>query len=158
MKNGVNTYNLVPKKQTKATIKDNCDTSEASWEINIKRELMTACEDLCTIITNTSNTKVTKKHAEAVNNPVVHVDSDDDFLPTKSSKHSHVLSNDSDSDDKLMKSAKVGRPLILGMLPDGYTYKMVTVNLESARKWIMEYNERTKETMIYKCCKMENGL
>ena len=36
---------------------------------------MTACEDCRTIFTNTSNTKVTKKHAKAVNNPIVHVDS-----------------------------------------------------------------------------------
>ena len=43
------------------------------------------------------------------------------------SKYPLDLSNDNDSDDELMKSEKVGRPLILGMLPDGYTYKMVSI-------------------------------
>ena len=54
------------------------------------------------------------------------------------------------------------------MLPDGYTYKMLTMTHfndlesficdlkikldteESARKWIEVYNTRTKETMVYK--------
>ena len=34
---------------------------------------------------------------------------------------------DSDSEDEFIKSEKVGRPLLLGMLPEGYTYNMVTV-------------------------------
>ena len=68
------------------------------------------------------------EHANIDNGPVIHVDSDDDFMPTnKVSKHSCIISNDSDSDDDLMKSEKVGKPLFVCMLPDGYTYKMVMV-------------------------------
>ena len=65
-----------------------------------------------------------------------------------------------DSDD-FMKSDNMGRPLIFGMLPDGYTYKMLTVTSfndldsfncefkikleteENVRKWIAHYNEKT---------------
>ena len=73
-----------------------------------------------------------KKKVVTVNNTLthIHVDSDDDFMPisvNKLSKHPSTLSMDSDSEDELIKSEKVGRPLILGMLPEGYTYNMVTV-------------------------------
>ena len=69
---------------------------------------------------------------------------------------------DSDSEYELIKSEKVGRPLILGMLPKGYTYKMVTVTHfkdldsficelkiklgteESVRKWVADYNEKRR--------------
>ena len=111
-------------------------------------------------------------------NPPAHVhdDSDDDFMPVtvnKTTKHSSATLNDS-SDDEFMKE-KVGRPLILSMLPTGYVYKMVTVthfkdlgsfncelkiklNTEkSVRKWVAEYNESTKETMVYDCCKNLSG-
>ena len=40
----------------------------------------------------------------------------------KLSKHPSTSSMDSDSEGEL-----IGRPLILGMLPEGYTYNMVTV-------------------------------
>ena len=61
------------------------------------------------------------------------------------------------------------------MLPEGYTYKMVSVTHfkdfdsfncelkiqleteESARKWVAEYNEKTKETVVYDCCKNQSG-
>ena len=61
------------------------------------------------------------------------------------------------------------------MLTEGYTYKMVSVthfkdldsfncefriNLEteeSVRKWVAEYNEKTKETMVYECYKNQSG-
>ena len=61
------------------------------------------------------------------------------------------------------------------MLPGGYTYKMVTVTHfkdldsftcelqikleteESVRKWVADYNEKTKETMVYECCKNQSG-
>ena len=129
---------------------------------------------------STSNTHVTEPHDKAVNAPHTHVnvDSDDDFMPTsvkKTRKRPSTTSNNNDSDDELIKSEKVGRPLILSMLPEGYTYKMVSVthfkdldsfNCElkikletekSVRKWVTEYNERTKETMVYECCKNQSG-
>ena len=108
----------------------------------------------------------------------MHADSDDDFVPMgfkRVSKHPLTLVKDSDSEDELIKSEKVGKPLILGMLPEGYTYKMVSVTHfkdldsfncelkikleteESARKWVAEYNEKTKETMVYDCCKNQSG-
>ena len=89
--------------------------------------------------------------------------------------HSCVETNESDSEDELIKSDKIARPLILAMLPEGYMYKMLSVthfkgiesfscdfkvkieNEESARKWIAEYNEKTKETMVYECCKNLSG-
>ena len=61
------------------------------------------------------------------------------------------------------------------MLPKGYTYKMLSVthfkdlesftcdfkvklqNEECVRKWIAEYNEKTKETMVHECCKSVSG-
>ena len=61
------------------------------------------------------------------------------------------------------------------MLPDNYTYKMLTVvnfdnldsfncqfrinldNEDSTRKWIADYNEKTKETMVFECCKSLSG-
>ena len=59
------------------------------------------------------------------------------------------------------------------MLPEGYTYQLhisrvyidsfnceLKIKLEteeSVRKWVTEYNERTKETMVYECCKNQNG-
>ena len=173
----VNTCHIVPEKQKIPTIKDNCDTPTGSGKITKKSVSVNACKDN-TLDADTSDTKVTMEHAEVVNNPVLHIDSDDDFMPTKckkSSKHPLVSLNDSDSDDDLMKSEKVGRPLILSMLPDGYTYKMVSVTQfkdlnsfncefkikleteEGARKWIAEYNKRTKETMVYDCCKNLSG-
>ena len=151
--NSVDTCQLVPEKQIKSTINDS-PSGRGKITVTNSRESMNACEDHCTTGAYTSNTDVTK---EVINNPVVHIDSDDDFMPiktNKSSKHPIVVSNDSDSDDELIKSKKVGGPLILSMLPNGYTYKMVTVthfkdldsfncNLkikleteESARKWV----------------------
>ena len=65
-----------------------------------------------------------------------------------------------------MLHKNVARPLIFGMLPDNYTYKMLTVahfdnldsfschfrikidNEDNTRKWITQYNEKTKETMV----------
>ena len=63
------------------------------------------------------------------------------------------------------------------MLPEGYTHNnnMVTVTHfqdldsfncelklklgteESVRKWVADYNEKTKETMVYECCKNLSG-
>ena len=40
---------------------------------------MNACKDN-TLDADTSDTKVTVEHAEVVNNPVLHIDSDDDFM------------------------------------------------------------------------------
>ena len=96
------------------------------------------------------------------------MDSYDDFMPAKikqSAKSNSKnplpdLTKNSDSDDELLKAEKVGRPLILGMLLEGYNYKMVSITNfndfesfecefkikleteDSARKWIAEYNKR----------------
>ena len=53
------------------------------------------------------------EHPKQLTNPVVYADSDDDLMPTNSSK---PPSNDSESGDDLMTFDKVGRPLILSML------------------------------------------
>ena len=44
----------------------------------------------------------------------------------KATKHASATLNDS-SDDELIKPKKVGRPLILSMLPADYVYNMVMV-------------------------------
>ena len=89
------------------------------------------------------------EHANIDNGPVIHADSDDDFMPTnKVSKHSCYI-----------------ELLIVRMLPDGYTYKMVTVthfkDIDSFNcnfkiklgteysTLIAEYDEKTRETMVY---------
>ena len=111
----VNTCNLVP------TVKE-----------NITQEILkTSQGDSKTDTQSTTDIQATEPHDKTVNIPLthVHVDSDDDFMPIsvkKLSKHPSTLSMDSDSEDELIKSEKVGRPLILGMLPEGYTYKMVS--------------------------------
>ena len=102
----VNTCHIFPEKQKIPTIKDNCDTPTGSGKITKKSVSVNAYKDN----TLDADTKVTMEHAEVVNNPVLHIDSDDDFMPTKckkSNKHPLVSLNDSDSDDDLMK---VGRP------------------------------------------------
>ena len=109
------------------------------------------------------------EHAKQV---TVYAENDDDFMPTKCS---NPPSNETESSDELMTFDDVGRSLILSMLPNGYTYKIVSIThfkdlnsfdcelkikLESedgARKWVMEYNERTKETMVYDSCKNLSG-
>ena len=109
---------------------------------------MNVCED---DTTGNAYTSHTIEEAKLHNDPVKSVD---DFMPpNKASKLSPVKSNDSDSDDDFMKS-EIRRPLILGMLPDGYTYKVVAITdyndldsfncefkiklemEERARKWI----------------------
>ena len=90
-------------------------------------------------------------------------------------KISHTESKQSYTEDELHKNDKIAKPLIFCMLPDKYTYKMLTVahfdNLDSfschfrikidneynTRKWITQYNEKTKETMVFECCKSLSG-
>ena len=59
------------------------------------------------------------------------------------------------------------------MLPKGYTYKIVSVTHfkdldsfelkikieteEHVRKWATDYNQKSKETMVYERCKNRNG-
>ena len=84
--------------------------------------------------------------------------------PTK--QLSNAESQQSDSEDELL-THEVARPLIFGMLPNIYTHNMLTVvnfdhldffncqfiigldNEDSTRKWITDYNEKTKETMVF---------
>ena len=128
---------------------------------------------------STIKTKLTTECSKVISIPDVQcqVDSDDDFMPVKikSKKPLPDLSNNSDSDDEMLKTEKVGRPLILGMLPEGYDYTMVSVTSfndlktfecefkikleteDSARKWIAEYNAKTKETMVYDSSKNQSG-
>ena len=156
----VNTCNLVP------TVKE-----------NITKEILKNSEGYSKTDTqSTTDIQATEPHDNTVNNTLthIHVDSDDDIMPIsvyKLSKHPSTLSMDSDSEDELIKSEKVGRPLILGMLPEGHTYNnMITVTHfqdldsfncelklklgteESVRKWVADYNEKTKEIMVYECC------
>ena len=179
MNNTINTCNFVPEKAIKPTkmCTDNftkMDTSNVKQNVEISQK----CEPTITFGNQPTNsaciiTNVTVEHAKVDNKPVI--DSDDDFMViNKANKHMHA-SNESDSEDELVKSEAVRSPLILSMLPDGYTYKMLTAthfnDLESficdlkikldteksARKWIEEYNTRTKETMVYECCKSLSG-
>ena len=105
--------------------------------------------------------------SKVIGNPVVHVDSDD-FMPAKIKQSARVFQETPTqqivTDDELLKAENVGRPLILRMLPEGYNYKVVCITNfndfesfecefkikleteDSARKWIAEYNDRTKET------------
>ena len=153
-------------------------------EKNVASEISSKGQDKPNI-QYTTNTQATEPPDKTVNNPpmLIHVDSDDDFMPAhvnklKAGKLSLSTSSDSEDnnlDDDLVASEKVGKPLILSMLPEGYSYKMVTVTNfkdldsfncelkikleteESIRKWIGEYNEKTKETMVYECCKNLSG-
>ena len=114
----VNTSVFVPKKLLTHTTHLKLDTTYASGKINRKKGRVNVCEDNTKSNACTSHTMVTMKEAKLNNDTA---DSDDDFVPTnKASKLSPVKSNDSDSDDDIMKS-EIRRSLILGMLPDGYT-------------------------------------
>ena len=106
-----------------------------------------------------------------------HTSDMDDFTSSNTTikTHSYIDSNDCESDDEFIKTNNFARPLILGILPEGYSYKMLTVshfedlesftcnfkikleNEESARRWIAEYNVKTKETMVFDCCKKLSG-
>ena len=79
---------------------------------------------------STTNSQTAQPH-DTVNNPLVciPVDSDGDFMPTsvkRTRKNPSTTSKDNDFNDELIKSEKVGRPLILGMISEGYIYKTVT--------------------------------
>ena len=54
----------------------------------------------------------------------------DDFtsLNTTIKTHSCIDSNDCESDDEFIKTNNIARPLILGILPEGYLHKMPTVS------------------------------
>ena len=81
--NNIDACRLVPEKQIKPTVK-NYDTPTGNGEVT-EKGVVNACEDCFS--THAYTSKVTTKHTEVVNNPVthvhVHVDSDDDFMPTK---------------------------------------------------------------------------
>ena len=54
----------------------------------------------------------------------------DDFtsLNTNIKKNCPIDSNDFESDDEFIKTNNIARPLILAILPEGYSYKMLTVS------------------------------
>ena len=168
----VNTGVFIPEKTPKHMCTNNSlimDTSNASK----KRESENVFEEY-QVSHTCITTKVITECAKVDTEPTI--DSDDDFMPGNNTKEqSKMKSNETDSEDELIKS-EVRKPLILGMLPDGYTYKMLTVTHfkdvesfncnfkikleteESARKWIAKYNEKTKEMMVYECCKNLGGM
>ena len=94
----VNTCNLVP------TVKE-----------NTTKEILKNSEGHSKTDTqSTTDIQATEPHDNTVNNPLTHVnvDSDDEFMPisvNKLSKHPSTSSMDSDSEDELIKSEKVGR-------------------------------------------------
>ena len=128
----INTCNFVSEKvikPTKIVPTDNftkMDTCNVKQNVGISQK----CEPTITFGNQPTNgaciiTNVTVKHAKVDNEPVI--DSDDDFIViNKANKHMHT-SNESDLEDELVKFEEVRSPLILSMLPDGYTYKMLTV-------------------------------
>ena len=95
------------------------------------------------------------------------------FIPLAYNEPETLLISDSNSEDDLMDIDK--QEDIRAMLPDGYTYKMIEVTdhkdinsfqctfklkidtEEDTRKWLTDYNEKTKETMVYECCKTGKG-
>ena len=102
----VNTCNLVPTTKKNKT-KEILNTSDGQGETETQ---------------STTTTQATEPHNKTITSPLTHVnvDSDDDFMPTsikKTRRHPSTTSKDNDSDDELISSEKVGRPLILGMLP-----------------------------------------
>ena len=108
-------------------------------------------------------------------NPVTHSDSSDEFMPTKYERSSTLTPSGYETDDEFIKFDNEGRSQILNMLPDGYTYKIVCITYfkdlssfncefkikldseDSAKKWVTDYNEKTKETMVFDSCKNLSG-
>ncbi len=98
--------------------------------------------------------------------------SDNNSLPP--SKEPEI--DDNTSDDDFMESDDLASTTkILGMLPDGFMYKMLRVikydnigsfhctfklnidNEEILRKWLAAYNDKSKETMVYESCRNGKG-
>ena len=101
--------------------------------------------------------------------------SDDDFQNVKketrkitTTDFEVIVPTDSDSDNDLIPSVKKRCCTVESVLPKGYEYKFESVDYdkskefnfnsnfkiditceETARKWVQEYNETTKETMVY---------
>ena len=111
-------------------VNDSANTSNLVPIIKKNKTLNTSDGQGKTDTHSTTNTQATTKSQDkTVDNPPTHVhaDNDDNFVPMgfkRASKHPLTLVKDSDSEDELIKSEK---PLIIGTLPEGYTYRMVSV-------------------------------
>ena len=140
-------------------------------ECTCEKEPYVVCEGHACI----NYTDIAIKPANQVTNSLVYAESDDALLSTKLDISSPPLSNDSESGDELIKFDDAGRSQILNMLPSNYTYKNMCIthfsdlnyfhcefriklqSEECARKWVSDYKEKTKETMVYDSCKNLSG-
>ena len=140
-------------------------------ECTCEKEPYVVCEGHACI----NYTDIAIKPANQVTNSLVYAESDDALLSTKWDISSPPLSNDSESGDELIKFDDAGRSQILNMLPSSYTYKNMCIthfsdlnyfhcefriklqSEECARKWVSDYKEKIKETMVYDSCKNLSG-
>lgn len=86
------------------------------------------------------------------------------------------ITNSKSSNDDLFESSTLeNETRILALLPNGYIYKLLQVveytdinsfhctfklkldTEENTRNWIAAYNDKTKETMVFNCCKSGKG-
>ena len=89
------------------------------------------------------------------------ISSDDDFIPTKKATKQFI--DLSSSEDEIYTQSKTAKVVITEVFPDNYDYNFfysntttqahITVVLdlsynqrEDARKWVADYNDKTKET------------
>ena len=103
-----------------------------------------------------------------------HTSDMDDFTTSNTAikTHSYIDTNDCESDDEFIKTNNIARPLVLDILPEVYSYKMLTVShfedlesftcnfkikLENEERWIVEYNVKAKERMLFDYCKKLSG-
>ena len=171
--NSLSTHYFVSSKSTDADV----EMMETDKNVDYVSGGKVKPRPVCDTDTKQSQFTAEDRKEDNNHNPQCLVESDDDFMESKKPKKKilHTESKQSDTEDELHKNDKVARPLIFGMLPDNYTYKMLTVahfdnldsfschfrikidNEDNTRKWITQYNEKTKETMVFECCKSLSG-
>ena len=116
-----------------------------------------------------SNNNMTSANKNTYNSKT-EILSDDDFIPQK--RETKQLVDHSSSEDETYTQKKT---VITDMLPDNYDYKFIDIfehdhtgsyhcsfrlKLQSekdARKWVADYNQKSKETMVYNRSKTQNG-
>ena len=90
---------------------------------------------------------------------------DDDFIPQKGTLKRSI--DFSSSEDEMYTQNETAEVVITEMLPENYHYKFIEIfehdhtglyhckfrlklqSEEDARKWVADYNDKTKETMVY---------
>ena len=128
------------------------------------------CSEEASVIENSKPTSSTTNNADALKTE--QISSDDDFIPQKRVTKQYSSSS---SEDICFNHNKTAKVVITEMLPDNYDYKFLEIfehdhtgsyhcnfglklqSEEGARKWVTNYNEKTKETMVYERSKAQNG-